>query len=541
MVTSKAALIAGLTLASQASAALQPIVMKGTKFFYENGTQFYIKGIAYQQDTTGAGGETTTGKFRDPLADEEACKRDVPIMKAAGTNAIRTYAIDPEADHTACMKLLDDAGIYVISDLSEPSKSINRDDPRWDVTLFKRYTDVIDEMTKYTNVIGFFAGNEVSNNASNTDASAYVKAAVRDTKNYIKENVKRWVGVGYAANDDPKIRAEIAHYFNCGNQDEAIDYWGYNIYEWCGENTIKGSGYQEQIDFFKNYSVPVFFAEYGCNNPGGAEARIFQETTALYSDAMTDVFSGGIVYMYFQEENDYGLVNVSGKTAKTLKNYDKLKTAVLGAKPKTVDIDEYQPSNKAAECPDVTSNWKVTGDALPPTPDENLCECMYNSLTCVPTKGLDTEDYGELFGTVCGNDAAACAGILGDPATGVYGAYAMCNSLQQLGYVMDQYYKNQKYASHACDFDGKASTNGGAKADPTCSAALKSAEAANAVAATATAGSGNGGTDGGAASSETSESFASPVAMKSFFTVADMAVGLYVVVAMGVGAGMVML
>ncbi|KAK3402611.1 Glucanosyltransferase-domain-containing protein [Sordaria brevicollis] len=542
MVTSKAALVAGLTLAGQAAAALQPIVMKGTKFFYENGTQFYIKGIAYQQDTTGAGGETTTGTFKDPLADADACKRDVPIMKAAGTNAIRTYAIDPTKDHSACMKLLDDAGIYVISDLSEPAKSINRDDPRWDVTLFKRYTSVIDELSKYDNVIGFFAGNEVSNNATNTKASAYVKAAVRDSKKYIKDNVKRWMGVGYAANDDPNIRAEIAHYFNCGDQDQAIDFWGYNIYEWCGESSIKKSGYQDQIDFFSNYSVPVFFAEYGCNEPGGAEGRIFQETTALYNEkVMTDVFSGGIVYMYFQEENDYGLVKVSGNDAKTLKNYDKLKTAVLGAKPETVDMDSYTPDNEPAECPDVTKNWQVTGKALPPTPDESLCECMFNSLTCVPDKNLKAEEYGDIFGTVCGNDKDACAGILGDPSTGVYGAYAMCNAKQQLGYVMDQYYKNQKYASHACSFNGAASPNGSGKADASCSAALKSADAANAVAATATAGSGNGGTDGGDAAAATSSSFASPVAMKSFFSVADMAVGLYVVVAMGVGAGMVML
>jgi len=542
MVTSKAALVAGLTLAGQATAALQPIVMKGTKFFYENGTQFYIKGIAYQQDTTGAGGETTTGTFKDPLADAEACKRDVPIMKAAGTNAIRTYAIDPTKDHTECMKLLDDAGIYVISDLSEPSKSINRDDPRWDVTLFKRYTSVIDELSKYDNVIGFFAGNEVSNNATNTKASAYVKAAVRDSKKYIKDNVKRWMGVGYAANDDPNIRAEIAHYFNCGDQDQAIDFWGYNIYEWCGQSTIQKSGYQDQIDFFSNYSVPVFFAEYGCNEPGGAEGRIFQETTALYEKEMTDVFSGGIVYMYFQEENDYGLVKVSGKTAKTLKNYDKLKSAVLDAKPETVDMDSYTPANEPAECPDVTKNWQVTGAALPPTPDESLCECMYNSLTCVLNKNVKPEEYGALFGEVCGNDPAACAGILGNATTGVYGAYAMCNSQQQLGHVMDQYYKNQKYASHACDFNGAASPNGAGKAEASCSAALKSAEAANAVAATATAGTGNGGTDGnGAAAAATSSSFASPVAMRSFFSVADMAVGLYVVVAMGVGAGMVML
>jgi len=264
-----------------------------------------MKGIAYQQDSAAAGAAMDS-HYKDPLADAESCKRDVPLLKALRTNTIRTYAIDPTADHDACMKLLGDAGIYVISDLSEPVLSINRDEPKWDVDLYKRYTSVIDALSKYDNVIGFFAGNEVTNNNTNTEASAYVKAAVRDTKAYIKDNVKRWMGVGYASNDDEQTRINLAHYFNCGDQDSAIDYWGYNIYEWCGKSSFEESGYSKQVDFFKNYSVPVFFAEYGCQNPGGAEKRIWQETESLYSDDMTGVFSGGIVYMYFEEQNDFG-------------------------------------------------------------------------------------------------------------------------------------------------------------------------------------------------------------------------------------------
>jgi 1,3-beta-glucanosyltransferase GAS1 len=229
-------------------------------------------------------------------------------MQALGTNMIRTYAIDPNVDHSECMSMLADAGIYVVSDLSEPALSINRDTPAWNTDLFARYKAVVDEMGKYDNTFGFFAGNEVTNNRSNTPASAYVKAAVRDTKNYIASKGGRWMGVGYAANDDADIRENIAHYFNCGNQSEAIDYWGYNIYEWCGQNTFEKSGYQDQVNFFANYSVPVFFAEYGCNQvEGGAAGRIWQETTALYGNQMTNVFSGGIVYMYFQEANDYGM------------------------------------------------------------------------------------------------------------------------------------------------------------------------------------------------------------------------------------------
>jgi hypothetical protein len=114
------------------------------------------------------------------------------------------------------------------------------------------------------------------------------------------------MGVGYAANDDVDIRRQISDYFNCGNQTDAVDFWGYNIYSWCGQSNFADSGYNDQIEFFSNYSVPVFFAEYGCNDPNGAAGRIWEETTALYENNMTEVFVGGIVYMYFEEANDYG-------------------------------------------------------------------------------------------------------------------------------------------------------------------------------------------------------------------------------------------
>lgn len=513
---------------------------QGTKFFYENGTQFYMKGVAYQQESAAGGAATSSTKYSDPLANEEACKRDVPLLKALNTNTIRTYAVDPTADHSACMKLLDDAGIYVISDLSEPALSVNRDDPHWNVDLYKRYTDVVDNLSKYSNVIGFFAGNEVTNNNTNTPASAYVKAAVRDTKSYIKANVDRWMGVGYAANDDPKIRAEIAYYFNCGNQSEAIDYWGYNIYEWCGKSTIKDSGYDKQIEFFGNYSVPVFFAEYGCNLPNGAAGRIWEETTALYSNEMTGVFSGGIVYMYFQEANDYGLVSVKGSTASTLKDYDTLKTRMSSVKPSSTAMSAYQPTNSPAACPAVTDDWAVKGNVLPPTPDSSLCDCMFSALSCVPDSSTEPKDYGSIFGFICGADPEACVGINGNTTSGVYGAYSMCNAKQQLGYVLDQYYANQKFAKDACDFKGKAAVRN-PQEDSKCTAALASASAANSVAATATSDAGSGGSGAGGEAAASSNAAAGAGPFRGGFAMGELAMGLYVVVAMGVGAGMVLL
>lgn len=201
------------------------------------------------------------------------------------------------------MELLQDAGIYVVADLSEPATSIIRDDPKWNDDLYARYTSVIDELAPYPNVLGFFAGNEVSNNKTNTDASAYVKAAVRDMKAYIKKQDYRPMGVGYATNDDGDIREDMAKYFNCDKTENSIDFWGYNIYSWCGDSSYKKSGYDAVVKEFKEYNVPVFFAEYGCND---VTPRKFTEVAELYGDKMTPVLSGGIVYMYFQEDNDYG-------------------------------------------------------------------------------------------------------------------------------------------------------------------------------------------------------------------------------------------
>lgn len=188
-------------------------------------------------------------------------------------------------------------------DLGEPNTSINRDSPEWNLGLYDRYTSVVDTFQKYNNVLGFFAGNEVSNKPNNTIASAFVKAAVRDVKAYIVQKKYRSIGVGYATNDDD-TRTELADYFNCGPQENAIDFWGYNIYSWCGDSSYSKSSYDVRTKEFSTYSVPAFFAEYGCNT----KTRVFSEVGALFGSEMTPVWSGGIVYMYFQEANNYGVL-----------------------------------------------------------------------------------------------------------------------------------------------------------------------------------------------------------------------------------------
>jgi len=51
-----------------------------------------------------------------------------------------------------------------------------------------------------------FAGNEIVNDAESAEMSPrYVKAVIRDMKNYIAAHVARPIPVGYSAADDLKV------------------------------------------------------------------------------------------------------------------------------------------------------------------------------------------------------------------------------------------------------------------------------------------------------------------------------------------------
>ena len=504
-----------------------------------------MRGVAYQQDVTG-GNSSSTETYSDPLADASGCKRDIPYLQQLRTNTIRVYAIDPTADHSECMQLLQDAGIYVVSDLSQPSQSINRDDAAWNDELYARYTSVVDALANYTNVLGFFAGNEVSNAANNTDASAFVKAAVRDTKAYIKAKDYRTIGVGYATNDDADIRVNMADYFNCGDDAaNSIDFWGYNIYSWCGDSSYSESGYDVRTTEFSNYSVPVFFAEYGCNTPS---PRVFTEVETLFGDEMADVWSGGIVYMYFQEANDYGLVSVSGNSVSTLADFSNLSKRIATVSPTGTNSASYSPTLSAQACPTVGDDWRAEASPLPPSPNQELCSCMYNSLTCVAASSVDTDSIGDLFSTVCGLSDTACAGIAHNATTGTFGAYSMCNSTEQLAYVLNAYYNEQSSSNKAsaCDFKGSATTKSSHSATGQCSSLM--AEAGTAGTGTVTssptatgAGAGSSGSSGTKASGSASSSGAASGVAIPAFNFGLVGLGAYVSVAALSGAAMLLL
>lgn len=230
-----------------------------------------------------------------------------------------------------------------------------------------------------------------------------------------------------------------------------------------------------------------------------------------------------------------GLVSeINSKSVSTLKDYTSLSSRIAKVDPTSTSMDAYTATNTAAACPAIGESWQAA-DILPPTPDSSLCECMYNSLTCVGASDLDSDAYGDIFGYICGEDSAYCAGVTTNATSGVYGAYSMCNATQMLAYVLDQYYQGQDSADSACSFSGSASIKSATTASA-CSAGLSSASSINANAATATVGSTSTGSSSSSSGTSTSSSLAMPSMHKSLFSIGDLAIGMYMLVAMGAGA-----
>ncbi|KAF2105778.1 beta-1-3-glucanosyltransferas-like protein [Lophiotrema nucula] len=532
------------SVSAQSYTSIPDIQVYGQHFFYtNNGSQFYLKGVAYQQDYSPNGTADTNIKYKDPLADSDGCKRDIPYMKQIFTNVIRVYAIDPTANHDACMEALASADIYVIADMAEPSNSIVSDNPEWDVSLYQRYTSVVDALSKYKNVIGFFAGNENVSADNQTSAAAFVKAAVRDIKGYIhSQNYRNTLGVGYATADVP-TRDDLAAYFACepGNSGNTtqIDFWGYNVYSWCGNSSYSASSYGERVQFFSDYPVPVFFAEYGCNQniDGGPFQRPFTEVEVLYGN-MTDVFSGGIVYEWFESENSFGLVNISDNSVVPNPDFTSLRNQLSTIDPTITQSSDYHPSTDAPACPTTGASWEAVASPLPPSPNNQLCQCMAASLEC-NVKSDDEKLYADTFDYVCGANSDFCEGIAHNATTGSFGAYGACNPKEQLAWVVNQYYVGNNKASTNCDFSGVATVQSAATSSG-CAELLSAAGTAGTGIVASPTGKGTAGAT--AASSSKSKGAAAPgVSTPAFFEYGSVMFVGYVAVAMMSMVGMIAL
>lgn len=342
----------------QARDDITAVTVKGNAF-WKGDERFYMRGVDYQP-----GGSSN---LADPISDAEGCKRDIEKFKDLGLNTIRVYSVDNSKDHDECMNALADAGIYLVLDVNTPKYSLNRASPKisYNEAYLQYIFATVDAFAKYKNTLAFFSGNEVINDGPSSKAAPYVKAVTRDLRQYIRSRNYREIPVGYSAADIDTNRLQMAQFMNCGSDDERSDFFAFNDYSWCDPSSFKTSGWDKKVENFTGYGLPLFLSEYGCNT----NKRQFQEVGSLYSEDMTGVYSGGLVYEYSQEPSKYGLVEINDGKVKTLADYDALKSAFDKTSNPKGD-GGYNKTGGANPCPAKDSpNWDVDSDALPAIPE----------------------------------------------------------------------------------------------------------------------------------------------------------------------------
>ncbi|KAK1983027.1 glycolipid anchored surface protein [Colletotrichum cereale] len=375
-----------VALSATLVAAVKPLTVKGNAFVNAAGEKFQIVGVDYQ--IGGSAGYDPTHN-RDPLSDGDVCLRDAALLQRLGANAIRVYNLDPNLNHDACASIFNAAGMYMILDVNSPlvGESITSFEP-W-TSYYGAYLNrtfaIVEAFKSYPNTLAFFSGNEVMNNVQTAQfVPQYLRAVTRDLKNYVSKHADRPIPVGYSAADVREILVDSWNYLQCAeNGDDKdpsrIDLFGLNSYSWCGDSDFKKSTYDQLVSDLKDTSVPVFFSEFGCNQ---VTPRIFTEIGAIYGPDMKDVFSGGLVYEYSQEDNNFGIVKVNAdKSVTLLIDYENLSNQY-----NKIDFKSLQAEKAPATPP------------VPPKCDPSLIkEKGFNNnftLPAVPPGGQDMIDNG---------------------------------------------------------------------------------------------------------------------------------------------------
>lgn len=245
-----------------------------------------------------------------------------------------------------------------------------------------------------------------------------------------------------------------------------------------------------------------------------------------------------------------GLVSaINSASVSPLPDFTSLSAQLASISPSSTAASDYSTGTLTARaCPTVGGTWLATNTPLPPSPNGALCDCLGDTLGCVVAGTTSTDDYADIFNYICTADSGACAEILANGTTGVYGVYSGCASEQQLNYVINEYYLNQDSAASACSFSGSATLASSTAATGTCSSLLAEASSGTVASPTAKASSTTSGS--GSTSTGTTTSTSSASASKSGAAVGSpvpsvqfglFSVGLYVFGAVLTGFGMIIL
>lgn len=205
--------------------------------------------------------------------------------------------------------------------------------------------------------------------------------------------------------------------------------------EWCGDATA--SVYSGKNGAFAGYNVPAYFSEFGCIT---SPPRLWTETQALFSQPMSDIWSGGLAFSYFpatSSQGQFGIITLgSDGSVQTSDDFNRLKTQYGQVSPPNSPSKSSAGSTSFPSCPQQNSTF-LASTTLPPTPNDAACACLESALSCQFTpKTVNVSDIvGPLLDTACsllGQAGGSCDSISGNGTAGQYGAVSACDPCKSL-------------------------------------------------------------------------------------------------------------
>jgi hypothetical protein len=186
------------------------------------------------------------------------------------------------SDHTSCMKQLQKAGIYVISNLAQPLTQLSVSQT-WDHSAQDQFRTILDSIENFPNLLAIFVG-------SSPITLPFVKAVVRDMKEYMVIRNYRNIPIG--------AFFRIAHgrspqqYLSCGEQNSCIDFLGIRSYRGCSDLQLKRQEYENATISYSDSSIPVVLLDESCN----PQIELLQ---SISGSGLAGILSGAIIFSYF--------------------------------------------------------------------------------------------------------------------------------------------------------------------------------------------------------------------------------------------------
>jgi hypothetical protein len=214
-----------------------------------------------------------------------SCSRDIPYLAALGVNAILVDVINPNADHAGCMTQLQAAGIYVLINLGGPNEQIMQTQT-WDRELQRRFFGVAEGLMGYSNLLGFYTtGTAIT--------IPFVKAAVRDLKQFLKSKGQGHVPVGYSS----LIRGkDLSDVLNCGDKESSIDFMALELDPLCSSLNQTQETVEIAAAQYRDYSIPLMF--WGSRCVPQVQGNI-GAIPSIYESNITKVTTGAFMFSYF--------------------------------------------------------------------------------------------------------------------------------------------------------------------------------------------------------------------------------------------------